>query len=46
MKELGGGIVLVQDGQVICEVPLSLGGIMSEKPMERLMEEEKDFLKN
>ncbi|MED1471698.1 adenine deaminase C-terminal domain-containing protein [Bacillus salipaludis] len=44
MKELGGGIVLVQDGQVICEVPLSLGGIMSEKPMERLMEEEKRLL--
>ncbi|MDQ6595593.1 adenine deaminase [Bacillus salipaludis] len=44
MKELGGGIVLVQDGQVICEVPLSLGGIMSEKPMEHLMEEEKRLL--
>ncbi|MDR7002860.1 adenine deaminase C-terminal domain-containing protein [Neobacillus niacini] len=44
MKELGGGIVLVQDGQVICEIPLSLGGIMSDKPMERLMEEEKRLL--
>ncbi|MED3563331.1 adenine deaminase C-terminal domain-containing protein, partial [Bacillus xiapuensis] len=44
MKELGGGIVLVQNGQVICEIPLALGGIMSEKPMEQLMKEEKRLL--
>ena len=41
MKELGGGIVLVEDGQVVCEVPLHLSGIMSDLPVEELMNQEK-----
>lgn len=37
MKELGGGIVLAEDGQIVCELPLQLGGIMSSLPVEELM---------
>ncbi|MDF2855078.1 MAG: adenine deaminase [Neobacillus sp.] len=44
MKELGGGIVMVEDEQVICEVPLKLAGIMSNLPIEELMKEEKRVL--
>ncbi|WP_040205417.1 adenine deaminase C-terminal domain-containing protein [Neobacillus jeddahensis] len=44
MKELGGGIVLVEDSQVICEVPLTLNGLMSDLPVERLIEQEKKLL--
>ena len=41
MKELGGGIVLVDNGEVVCEVPLPLGGIMTDLPIEGLMVQEK-----
>jgi adenine deaminase len=44
MKELGGGIVMVEDEQVVCEVPLKLAGIMSNLPVEELMKEEKRLL--
>ncbi|GAA0329000.1 adenine deaminase C-terminal domain-containing protein [Bacillus carboniphilus] len=40
MKELGGGIVLTENEEVIHEIALPLHGIMSDKPMEELMEEE------
>ncbi|WP_110113612.1 adenine deaminase C-terminal domain-containing protein [Bacillus sp. CGMCC 1.16541] len=40
MKALGGGIVLVENNEVVYEVPMLLNGIMSEKPLEELMEEE------
>jgi adenine deaminase len=43
MKELGGGIVVVEEGSVVCEVPLSLSGIMSDLPVEDLMEQEKQL---
>lgn len=45
MKEIGGGIVLVENGEVIHEIPLTLAGVMSDKDMETLIEEEKQ-LKN
>jgi adenine deaminase len=45
VKELGGGIVLVEDAKVVCEVPLKLNGIMSELPVEELIREEKVLLK-
>ncbi|QMT18317.1 adenine deaminase [Planococcus maritimus] len=48
MKRLKGGIVLVEDGETICQLPLPIGGIMSDLPMESLMEQEsklKDALK-
>lgn len=41
MKELGGGIVLAEGQQVVCELPLPLGGIMSALPLEELMVQEK-----
>ncbi|WP_017729194.1 adenine deaminase C-terminal domain-containing protein [Halalkalibacterium ligniniphilum] len=41
LKEQGGGIVLVENGTVIGNIPLTLLGIMSEKPMETVIEEEK-----
>lgn len=41
MKELGGGIVLFENGQVVCEMPLKLNGIMSDLPVEELIKEEK-----
>lgn len=40
MKELGGGIVLVEDGAVIYEIELQLNGIMSTKNLELLIKEE------
>ncbi|MFC3885427.1 adenine deaminase C-terminal domain-containing protein [Bacillus songklensis] len=43
MKEIGGGIVLVEHGEVVYEVPLTLNGIMSDKKIEDLMEEEKQL---
>jgi adenine deaminase len=44
MKELGGGIVMVEEGQVVCEIPLKLNGIMSNLPVKELINEEKKLL--
>ncbi|WHY78064.1 adenine deaminase C-terminal domain-containing protein [Neobacillus sp. WH10] len=44
MKELGGGIVMVENAEVVCEVPLTLNGIMSDLPIEKLIEQEKRLL--
>ncbi|NRD77689.1 adenine deaminase [Bacillus sp. BRMEA1] len=41
MKELGGGIVLMENGEVVSELPLPLNGIMSDLPIEELMLQEK-----
>jgi adenine deaminase len=41
MKEIGGGMVLVEDGEVIHEIQLPLSGAMSDKRLKPLMEEEK-----
>ncbi|MYL71342.1 amidohydrolase family protein [Halobacillus litoralis] len=40
MKEIGGGIVLVNEGEVLYELPLALGGVMADLPMKELIEEE------
>lgn len=40
MKKLNGGIVLVEEDQVICSIKLPIGGGLSDKPMEELIEEE------
>lgn len=45
VKRLKGGIVLTEDGETVCELPLPIGGIMSDLQMEPLMEQETD-LKN
>ncbi|MFK9092019.1 adenine deaminase C-terminal domain-containing protein [Bacillus salipaludis] len=44
MKELGGGIVMVENAEIVCEVPLHLNGIMSDLPVEKLIEQEKRLL--
>jgi adenine deaminase len=43
MKEIGGGIVLVENGEVLHEIPLTLAGVMSDAPMETVIEKEKLF---
>lgn len=45
LKEQGGGMTLVEDGQVIGSIPLQLFGAVSIKPMQGVMEEEKTFVK-
>ncbi len=44
LKEQGGGMTLVEDGQVIGSIPLQLLGVLSTKPMQGIMEEEKAFV--
>ena len=41
MKEIGGGIVLSENEEILHEIPLTVGGIMSDKKMDVLIEEEK-----
>lgn len=40
MKEIGGGIVCCENGVITQEIPLKLMGIMSDKKVEELIEEE------
>ncbi|WP_257350736.1 adenine deaminase C-terminal domain-containing protein [Pseudalkalibacillus decolorationis] len=40
MKELRGGIVLVENGKVVCEIPLPLNGGSSLESMEVIMEQQ------
>lgn len=44
MKELGGGIVIAEDHKTICELPLPLGGMMSDLRVEDLMKLENQLL--
>ncbi|KMK75307.1 adenine deaminase C-terminal domain-containing protein [Alkalihalobacillus pseudalcaliphilus] len=44
MKQQGGGIVLAEKGEIIGNIELPLLGMMSNKPMERIMEEEKHLV--
>lgn len=41
MNELGGGIVIAEKGEIVSELPLTLGGIMSDLPLDELMIAEK-----
>lgn len=43
MKEIGGGIVLVHEGEIIFELPLTLGGAMFGGEMTELIEKEKQL---
>jgi len=45
LKEIGGGIVLVKNGQVDIEIPLPLRGMMASIPMAELIKKEKELLK-
>lgn len=40
MKQLQGGIVVVDRGELIHEIPLSIGGVMSNDPMEKIIDDE------
>ncbi|UNL85254.1 adenine deaminase C-terminal domain-containing protein [Priestia koreensis] len=44
MKELGGGIVLVENGEVIAEIPLLVEGSMSHLPMDELVVKEEAMI--
>jgi adenine deaminase len=41
LKEIGGGIVLVENGEVLVEIPLTLSGVMSDATVEEIIEKEK-----
>jgi len=43
MKEIGGGIVLAHEGEIILEIPLQIGGFMFDGPMEELIVKEKQL---
>jgi adenine deaminase len=43
MRELGGGIVLAEDGKIVGEIPLPLKGMLSAKKLEEVMVEEKQL---
>ncbi|MGP4080072.1 adenine deaminase C-terminal domain-containing protein [Pseudalkalibacillus sp. R45] len=45
LKEIGGGIVLVEKGEVICEIPLTLNGGCSTEPMETVMDQQDQLVK-
>ncbi|CAM3883273.1 adenine deaminase C-terminal domain-containing protein [Lederbergia lenta] len=45
MKEIGGGIVLTEEGKVLHEIQLSLSGLMSEKELPSLIKEEEELKK-
>jgi adenine deaminase len=44
LKEIGGGIVLVENGEVVSKIALSLTGIMSKEPMKTLIQQQKHLL--
>lgn len=43
LKEIGGGIVLVHEGEIVLEIPLRLGGIMFDGNMTDLIAKEKEL---
>ena len=40
LKKINGGIVLVENDEVVCSIQLAIGGSLSNKPVEELIEEE------
>jgi adenine deaminase len=44
MKEIGGGIVVAEKEKIVQEIPLKVGGVMSDQPVENLIEQEKNLL--
>ncbi|MEK3976591.1 adenine deaminase C-terminal domain-containing protein [Psychrobacillus sp. FSL K6-1267] len=45
IKKMNGGIVIVENEQVVCSISLPIGGGLSDKPMEALIEEEVELKK-
>ena len=43
MKEIGGGMVIAENGEIIKEIPLQLKGLMSNKNIDELIIDLKDF---
>ncbi|MCD5325351.1 MULTISPECIES: adenine deaminase C-terminal domain-containing protein [Pontibacillus] len=43
MKEIGGGIVLAHEGEIVYELPLPVAGMMSDKEMETIISEEQEL---
>ena len=38
LAELGGGIVAVEDGEVVAELPLPVGGLLSDLPLAEVVD--------
>ena len=36
--EIGGGMIAVQDGKILGEVPLNIAGLMSDKPLDKMVD--------
>ena len=45
MQEIGGGIVLAHDGEIIFELPLTIEGVMSAEKMEKVIQADKTLTK-
>ena len=45
MERIGGGIVMVAKGRVIAELPLPIGGLMSDQPAEAVADKLRELLK-
>lgn len=45
LKKMGGGIVSTENGEVLHRLPLEINGIMSNKPVDELIVEEKELKK-
>lgn len=43
MKEIGGGIVMTEYGEVIYELPLTMKGVMTNEPVQTLIQKEKEM---
>lgn len=41
LKKIGGGIVLAENEKIVCELPLIIGGILSDQPVDLLREQER-----
>ncbi|MFD1334743.1 adenine deaminase C-terminal domain-containing protein [Oceanobacillus iheyensis] len=43
LKEIKGGIILVNDGEILTEIPLPLGGSLPNEPMEQMIKYDKQL---
>lgn len=44
LQEIGGGIAIASEGSILCSLPLPIGGLMSDIPLEQLQERLEDML--
>ncbi|PAE09610.1 adenine deaminase [Terribacillus saccharophilus] len=45
LAEIGGGLVAVRDGKVLAELPMPIAGLMSDQPLETVVEQVSDLVK-